>query len=193
MSETKSPAPVAALIYPEGFAIDRLMRHLAEALVARGFSLAGFLQQDAQRPGKSRCDMVLEEVASGERILISEDRGEHARGCRLDSRELARAEALALKAVEHGPDVLLINKFGKSEAQGGGFRTLLARALELGVPVLIAVPVRNVEAWREFAGELSVEWPVEARGEQMQSLCDSLGFAAQEIQQKQPAWPVAAP
>ena len=171
-----SPASVTALIYLDGFAIDTLMRRIAGYLASEGVALAGFLQLDLPRDGQSRCDMVLEELASGERIQISESRGEHARGCRLDTRELARAEALAINAVERRPDLLLINKFGKTEAHGGGFRALLACALERDVPVLIAVPARNIEAWRVFAADFSADWLVAELHEETAALCAKIGL-----------------
>ncbi len=55
----------------------------------------------------------------------------------------------------------MLNKFGKTEAEGGGTRALIAAAVARGVPVLIAVPDRNLESWRAFAGELAVELRLE--------------------------------
>jgi nucleoside-triphosphatase THEP1 len=101
--------------------------------------------------------MVLEDISSGRAIPISEDRGPGARGCRIDEAELLSAMISALGQLQAKPDILIINKFGKTEAEGRGFRPLIAEAVEQGVPVLIAVPWRNVESWRLFAGELSQE------------------------------------
>ncbi len=101
--------------------------------------------------------MVIECLSTGERLKISEDRGPLARGCRLDVGVLAEALVSARTEIQKQPDVLVVNKFGKSEAEGGGFRPLIADAIELGIPVLIAVPWRNIESWRHFAGELATE------------------------------------
>ena len=40
---------------------------------------------------------------------------------------------------------------------GFGMRDLIAQAVCMGIPVIVAVPERNLRGWREFAGELSVE------------------------------------
>lgn len=54
-------------------------------------------------------------------------------------------------------ELLVLCKFGKTEAEGGGFRTLIARAFELSVPVLIGVPVVNLASFREFSAGLARE------------------------------------
>jgi len=53
----------------------------------------------------------------------------------------------------------VLNKFGKSEAEGEGMRDLIAKALDEGIPVIIGVPERNLTAFRDFAGALSIELP----------------------------------
>ena len=57
--------------------------------------------------------------------------------------------------------LLIVNKFGKIEADGGGMRGAIAQAVELGIPVLVGVPARNLDRWRAFAGPLAVELPAE--------------------------------
>lgn len=156
--------PITALIYTDGAKAADALSRLVSRLQAAGASLAGFVQHDEPRQGASRCDMVLECLSTGERIRISENRGPLARGCRLDANELMRALSAAREALKDSPDVLVINKFGKTESEGGGFRPLIADALEQGVPVLVAVPWRNIESWRLFAGEFATEIAVDSIG-----------------------------
>ncbi|MDB5595092.1 MAG: hypothetical protein JWM36_2053, partial [Hyphomicrobiales bacterium] len=91
------------------------------------------------------------------RIALFEDRGAGARGCRLDESALAQATANVEESLELRPDLLVLSKFGKVECDGGGFRVLIANAIVRGVPVVIGVPRRNLDAWRTFAGEFAVE------------------------------------
>jgi nucleoside-triphosphatase THEP1 len=149
--------PLTALVYDEGFAIGDVFRALASRARDAGLRLGGVIEQEAPPavPGK-RCDMVLEELASGEIIRISEDRGALARGCRLDHDGLARACALVLSSLKQC-DLILLNKFGKTEAEGGGFRCIVSDALALEVPVVIGVPRRNFVAWRDYAGAFSID------------------------------------
>lgn len=174
-------APITALTYTDSEAADRALRAVAVALLERGCRLAGLVQHNTPRPGRSRCDMILEELASGELMGISQDRGPLARGCALDLGQLLAAMQIVRAALGSGPDLVILNKFGKTEAEGAGFRPLIAEAIEAGLPLLIAVPWRNIESWRHFAGEMTREFdladlPADGRG-----LCDALGLGFRPI------------
>ena len=148
---------ITALVYTDSAAADRALRGVVCRLEATGMRLAGIVQRDDPRAGRARCDMVLEELSSGEAILISQDRGPHARGCRLVVGELLRAMQIVAAALDRSADFLILNKFGKTEAEGGGLRDLIVQAVERDVPVLVAVPYRNLDTWRAFAGDLTRE------------------------------------
>jgi nucleoside-triphosphatase THEP1 len=169
--------PITAILYSEGRDIDPLMQRIARLLESRGVRLAGFVQRNQPRPGRRRCDMLLEELASGETISISQDRGALARGCHLDVSELLRGMELGRHALSMRPDLLIINKFGKTEGEGGGFRPLIAEAVDHEVPVLVAVPWRNIEGWRLFAADLSTAIPIEQLVESDQQISAALGLA----------------
>jgi len=152
-----SAAPLTALVYDEGFAVGEVFRAIAANAEGRGLRLGGAIERALPEPARGhRCDMLLEDLASGETTRISEDRGALARGCRLDHDAMSRVCALVLSRL-HDRDLILLNKFGKTEAEGGGFRCIIADALALAVPVVIGVPRRNLAAWRDFAGPFAVE------------------------------------
>ncbi|CAG0983661.1 MAG: DUF2478 domain-containing protein [Rhizobiaceae bacterium] len=178
MSRLSPPTPITAIIYSDSGAIDAVMRTVADHLVGQGLSLAGFVQRNQPCPGRTRCDMILEELSSGERFGISEDRGPHARGCVLDVDELLKAVASAARGLEAGADLVMVNKFGKTEAEGGGFRPLIAEALAREVPVLIAVPYRNLEAWRLFAETYTTDHAIETLPGGASRVCRDLGVSA---------------
>ena len=163
MRHEPADRPILAITYTDNDRAASVLRRLWARLAADGAVCAGVLQRDEPpREGHGRCDMILECLSSGERLAISENRGVHARGCRLDLGELMRALEIERRSLASRPDVLIVNKFGKSESEGGGFRSLIAEAVELGVPVLISVPWRNIESWRLFAGDLCIERAAEA-------------------------------
>jgi hypothetical protein len=93
---------------------------------------------------------------------LFENRGAGARGCRLDEAALAEATARVEGSFEQVPHLLVLNKFGKVECDGGGLRDLIASAIDRGIPVIIGVPERNLGAWRDFAGEFAAELPDES-------------------------------
>lgn len=154
-----SQYPIIALTYTDSSRADETLRRIALALLERGWNLAGLIQHNQPRPGRSRCDMVLEELASGTLVAISEDRGPSARGCALEVGQLLHATEIARAALQTRPDAIILNKFGKAESEGGGFRDLIAEAIETGIPLLIAVPFRNLDSWRAFSGDLALEIP----------------------------------
>lgn len=171
---------LTALIYEDGPAFGRLSQRIARLMRAQGLSCAGFVQHDEECPGRSRCDMVLENLETGLRVQISEDRGAEARGCRLDPHALVAAVESARQTLSPHVDVLLLSKFGKAEAEGSGFRPLIAQALDLGVPIVVGVPKRNIDNWRTFAEDLAQEIPVEAIASQGDAdVLAALGVAAE--------------
>lgn len=176
MTNRASPAKIAALIYGTGTDPAPVLRALVTGLAADGLTCAGFIQRDTPRPGRSRCDMVLEDIRTGAPIPISQDRGPGARGCRLDESGLTRAMMACSESLRSGPDVLILNKFGKSESEGRGFRPLIAEAIEREIPLLIAVSWVNIDSWRCFAGDLSIEVPLDAAPLELDDLKRRLGL-----------------
>jgi nucleoside-triphosphatase THEP1 len=150
---------VAAIVYADEVYPDALFRTLIERCRARGMALAGVAQHQAFEGGDRRCDVVLEDLATGHRTALFENRGPAARGCRLDEGALAEAMARIEGSLEHAPQLLVLNKFGKVECEGRGMRDLIAGAIDRAIPVVIGVPQRNLEAWRSFAGEFALELP----------------------------------
>lgn len=160
MPQLSSRAMIAAIPYAEGAYPDHLLEGLARELQGAGHILAGVIQHDLTRRDRSRCDMALEDLTSGIIIGLSEDRGPAARGCRIDPDGLAKAAALIDRALQQASPVLLIvNKFGKIESEGGGLREAIAAAVCAGIPVVVGVPMRNLDAWEAFAGALADRLP----------------------------------
>lgn len=182
--------PIAAVVYADGVYPDHLLRQVLSPLRDRGLPLAGVLQVE-QPPADDchPCDMLLEELAGGEIVALSENRGKHARGCRLDIgvlTELAESVQVSLQADE--PRLLVVNKFGKIEADGGGLREAIADAVALGIPVLAGVPMRNLESWRAFTADLAIE--LEPQAAAIERWLDGHGLrsAAAPVARRQPQW-----
>ena len=148
---------ILAIVYGAGDQPDGMLAALADQLQGLGLHLSGLVQRTADAMPENRCNMLVELLPRGERMPISENRGPGARGCRLDQGLLVEALSAAEAGLDAGTDLLILNRFGKVEAEGGGGRSLIVRAVELGVPVLVAVPWRNIAAFRAFAGDLAAE------------------------------------
>ena len=151
---------ILAVVYTDGLAADKFLAGWGYALRAGGLNVAGLVQLNTFERDPGKCDMAVEELFSGTVLQLSEDRGREASGCRLDRGILAEAAGLLLSALEDKPDILVLNKFGKVEAEGEGLRDALAKAVELEVPIVVGVPFRNLDQWRLFAGDMAEECPV---------------------------------
>lgn len=152
---------ITAVIYDSGDDIAECLACVVRSAKSRGLYVRGLLEERSDAPELHRCDMALRSIGSDRLIKISQDRGQYAKGCRLDLGELTRAADLLAYELSHTLcDLLLINKFGKSECEGTGLRHLVAQAIEKNVPVVIGVPRNNLSAWQAFAGDLSYEFDV---------------------------------
>jgi hypothetical protein len=97
--------------------------------------------------------MYVKDLLGGDEIKISVDRGNEARGCRLDPDAFARIDAWIERAVLERVDLLIINKFGKEEAHGRGLRPVIAEALIAEIPLVIGVSKRNLCDFLTFVGD----------------------------------------
>lgn len=124
-------------------------------------TLAGTVQRDVPRPGRSQCDMELVVLPKGPVFRINQDRGEAARGCRLDGGALEEA-VVAVSAQMPQARALIVNKFGKLEAQGRGYVPLIADAVARDLPVLIGVNGLNLPDLLDFCGEMATTLAADA-------------------------------
>ena len=137
--------PIAYVSLPGRGATDALIASAVDRLRRSGLRLAGTVQTDVPRAGRTLCDMELAVLPDGPVFRINQDRGEAARGCRLDGGALEEA-VVAVEARMAGAEVLIVNKFGKLEAQGRGYVPLIAEAL--------AIPEPQVDAWAQTQQDL---------------------------------------
>jgi len=136
--------------------IDLLLAEVVERLESHGIAMAGTVQTNIERHDRPHCDMDLRLLPDGPIVRISVDRGAEARGCRLDAGVLEESALWVADALEKA-ELLVINKFGKQEAEGKGLAGSVADALERGLPVLVGVNGLNLPPFLEFAGGMAQE------------------------------------
>ena len=139
-------------------ATDRLLSELAERLTEQGTALAGIVQTNTECYDNALCDMDVRVLPNGDTIRISQSLGPESRGCRLDPAALEQAVAQVTGSLhaEKLPELLIVNKFGKHEADGRGMRPLIGEALSQGIPVISGVNRLNVEPFQEFADGMAI-------------------------------------
>ncbi len=152
---------IACTIAPGRGDTDLILATLAHKLRGEGLRLCGTVQVNTDRADTGRCDMDVRVLPDGPTLRISQDLGRHARGCRLHPEALETAVGHAMRALERGADLLIINKFGKHEAEGRGFRGVIGEAVAQGIPVLVGLNALNVPAFEAFTGGIAEKLPPE--------------------------------
>lgn len=135
---THSDCDLAALVHDRGDAPDDLLRGFFDRRIGEGHAALGVLQTGRPRiDGPDR--MPAFDLVPGFEGSETIDTLPNARpdACRALLDRLARTLA---EALPREPDVLVLNRFGRAEAEGTGLIGLLAEAVIAEVPVLIAVP-----------------------------------------------------
>lgn len=150
-----SAMKIAYTIAPGRGQTNMLLWDVAAALQARGLKLCGTVQTDTECDTSGRCDMDVRILPNGPVVRISQSLGAGSRGCRLDPQALEQSVAIAEAQLEAGAEAMIINKFGKQEAEGRGFRGTIAKALERDIPVIVGVNGANEAAFQEFCGGMA--------------------------------------
>jgi len=146
---------IAYTLAPGRGETNLLLADLAEYLANQGLRLCGTVQVDTERADDHRCDMDVKVLPEGPLIRISQSLGRESRGCRLDPEALEQAVAMTDAALQGDVDLLIINKFGKHEAEGRGFRDTIGIALERGIPIIVGANKLNLDALQAFCGDLA--------------------------------------
>ena len=123
----------------------RRAAHRRDIAERRAAARAAALRHDAGRPRNWPPHPAFPRIAA-----IS------PRGAGSISAALTEAAALVERTIrEAAPDLVILNKFGKAEAEeGGGLRDAIVAAIEADVPVLIGVAEEYRGALSQFAGDL---------------------------------------
>ncbi len=152
--------PLAAVRF-ERADMDGFFADLAENLTLSGLRVRGALQMRGAKGGECHCaDMDLTTLGSGRVFRISQPLGNGSRGCRLHPGALAECSSFIERELDGGADLLILNRFGRGESEGRGFRDLIGKAIARGVPVLLAVRPTYQEAWSAFGAGLSCDLPM---------------------------------
>ena len=140
---------------------DRVLAEAAALALARGVALAGCVQRNIDVAGIEDCDMEVQILRGGPVVRINQRLGAGSKGCRLNPAALEAAVA-EVQGRMAGATALVINKFGKHEALGRGFRPLIGEALAAGQVVVLGVNRLNLEGFLDFAGDLAEALPANA-------------------------------
>lgn len=153
---TEMPRMAAILFAPDQH-VDPVIR-----AALQGFSDAHVLGwlQGREIEGDCDCeDIILTSIQGDKRRRITQNLGREARGCKLDTAALAEVAGWLAAGLAEKPDLVVLNRFGKTEGEGGGLRGILEQVLAQNIPVLVPVNRKQLVFWQDFSGGLAQELP----------------------------------
>ncbi|MCD0503461.1 DUF2478 domain-containing protein [Bordetella petrii] len=161
-SRPVAPAAIAALVYsqpPHG--ADELLAAFAADMQARGHRIHGLVQRETTAPdGRGRPQRRLADLRTGRLYRLSQDLGPGSRACSLDPGALSGASQVLRDALQARAELVIANRYGAQEAEGGGFAQEMLALMSEGIPLVTVVSGALLPAWRRFTGEGGVEMPV---------------------------------
>jgi hypothetical protein len=149
----------ASVVYGRDDDPDRLFADFTNDLYRSGVRPVGVIQSGRScRTAEPKLRVVM--LPGGETVgLVADTENCDAGGCRLDDQRLSELADRLAAAIDDGPDLVVINRFGRAEAEGRGLVKPIAQALKADIPVLIAVPERRFFDWIRFSDGMNVRLP----------------------------------
>ena len=148
---------IATVTANGGGATDRLLSDVVARLQGQGFRIVGALRHVAEEGTAGHCDSDLWLLPDGPAARITQQLGPGSHACRMDAGAMQEAAGLASSRLSaQGADLVVLNKFGLSEAEGRGFRAAIAEALAREMPVIVGLNRTNEPAFQEFVQGFAV-------------------------------------
>lgn len=145
--------PRAAAILDEGDgAVDMLLAEIACELRRSGRTVRGLVTKPPEDGGGCHSARILLDIETWDEHLISQNLGGGSIACNADPQGFAQASRVLRDALHPTTDLVICNRFGGMEANGGGFAAELLALMAEGKPVLTLVARRYLEAWARFTG-----------------------------------------
>lgn len=154
---------LGAVRFAQDEPVDALLEAAVRQLKADGFHVAGYVQRETEEDDRCCALVHLENITDGRMFCITQPLGPGSRGCRLNPQVLADLCSSLLVELDQGMDILVLNRFGKAESEGQGFRTVIEKAFDKGIPVLVAVRDSYANAWESFGSTLAEDLPADAQ------------------------------
>lgn len=160
-SAMNAPSPrLAAVVFDPMEPVDQVIR---EALNDFGqHRILGWLQGYVVDDSCDCSDIVLHAVQGQRSRTITQNLGRESQGCRLDTTALAEVAGWLEADLAQQPDLLVLNRFGKTEAEGGGLRSVMEQAIAGDIPVLVPVNRKQLVFWRDYCADMALELPLDA-------------------------------
>jgi nucleoside-triphosphatase THEP1 len=137
--------------------VDEIVANVAQRLRRDGYALAGAVQHNTDETGRPCSDMRIEDLATGRLMDITNP--QRGTGCRLDATALEDVAGIIAGGLEREVHLVILNRFGKQEISGNGFRAMMENAVAREIPLLTVLNGVHRPAWDSFASGLADTLP----------------------------------
>jgi uncharacterized protein len=154
--ESPEQLPFAAAVYSRATEDRKALATFTVNLRAEGIKVGGLLQEELVDGGGCRMGIDLVDVETGSRFPINRPTKENMdnKTCSMNTNVLADSTEALRRAVEDKVDLIVLEKFGEQEQNGGGLNDEILNAISENIPLIIAVPETALELWTERSGGL---------------------------------------
>lgn len=160
LDSDRNVAAFAAAIYTPKKGDRTALSRFVKKLTASNVCVGGILQEELIDSDGGKKGIYAIDITTGRRILIKRPMKDD-RDCGLDVSALAKTTAIIREAINHRPDLMVIEKFGDQEQIGEGLSDEIFQTIVAGIPLLIAVPEPALDIWQERSGGLGGILPFE--------------------------------
>jgi nucleoside-triphosphatase THEP1 len=154
--ENQDQLPFAAAVYSRATEDRKALATFTASLRAKGVRVGGLLQEELVDGGGCRMGIDLVDVETGSRFPINRPSKENLENstCSMNTNVLADSTEALRQAIEDNVDLIVLEKFGEQEQNGGGLNDEILSAIAQNIPLLIAVPETALELWTIRSGGL---------------------------------------
>lgn len=149
---------IAAVVYAPGQSAGQVLGAFVSGLKEHGVNVHGVLQETTEGHGMDAID-----IQTGARTPLKRPTRYELDNklCSLNLHQLAEATMVLRRALDQGADIVVVERFGKTERDGGGLADDLLALMASGIPTMVTVPEEELEAWTRFSGGLGDIVPCE--------------------------------
>ena len=150
---------IAGVVYEREAPIRDVMRAFVQELKSAKTNVHGILQEIPKDmdPTNAGCGVDAIDIKTGKHVaLVRPTQYELDNSvCSMDLSRLAEASMILRRALDDQAEIVVVEKFGKHEKEGGGLSGDLMAVISEGIPTMVTVPKIELESWQRFTGGLS--------------------------------------
>ena len=157
-----NPTTLAAILAEDSHSADQIIDAVVDRLQRQAYSLVGLRQKVTDDIcSHGGCGIRLQSITTGRYHRMTQNLGVGSTSCNIDTDAMSRLVLAQKQGLNVETDLLIVNRFGKQESEGGGFCAVFERALELGIPVLTVVKAQWQSSWVDYGGEYVATLPAD--------------------------------